>query len=1124
MVKNQNNSMSAWQKFRKKILLPGGKILRGVLVSLVVVVLLLIIVLGLAPLRSGLLNVAVGQVHRFLPGEFSVQKVSWTNPGYLEIHDLLWVVSPEKSLPGLTQGDTLAMISHLRIEVDLGALRQHDLVVREILLDAGPVDVPSIVQLFPPSETVETDPDTLQGKSFLNPGSIPGIPSIAVSQLDVSFSDLQVDSTMSVVHGHLLGQIEMRPAFVPEVSLSESSARVEIFAAEPLVMDAKNLKLNLSADVEQSRILLSDFSVEVNEAGTPEMAEAWRNSETVSLSIEGKGHWTSSGASLAVQGKGTFPGPEHVRPLLPPEFPADLTGPLIGHFTVEGGVEDFKSLKPIGNVRLDFSDTKWLEKFFLTAGLENDRLTVETLDVALLGTSILMAGRVDSTEVDVQLEAQLVEPTLLRLFGGQGLQQAEARGTLQVSMKGLWPYPDVDLNLNGFADTAEFEAEALNAEVRSRNHEISARIKMTRAVVSGATEIDSLLVNLAGNFGNVDSLTHEFSLGLWAPHGRISLGGHGLIDSVRTVHLDSFVVVGLDSTMQIIKPATIIHGPGPKDLIVEDFKLEGGLGKVDLQCQWNDSGLNLNLLCDLLFREDFLMTVAPSEFWQRSGGSDVSLNARLDLEGGPDGPVFEGKAGARLVPHRDDPPFGLDLDFHLLSGDSSGLGADLNIFAGDLSLVKGIFRWPGRPDIETGKWVPDPDRGLVVRFPEQELDLQELNPVMPPDVSLKGMLRFGAELVAEEKAISSATVVTEAGFLAGSAIRGSLGIERLSIELPNRSRAQIALTTEFSGKISDPVIKGDLRVLSGFFRIPEMPPSLLPVEGESLLWQAMAENALATGDSVAYAANLANLGSGPSLEKKEPVTLPEMEIRVTIPGTVVVNGYGLNIELESDLLATRSVDSEGTPMVVLKGSAGVPQGTLKFMNNIFDVETANIKFNNSAPPNPHLNIKLTSDVSGYLINLEVSGFANEPVVELSSEPDMNQADIIAVLLFGQPANDLDNDQRGRANEENDPGAQLRDNLAALAVVFGGAGIQNKVSNTLGVDMVELGSGSDGDSTLSVGKFLTPKILLKYNQSLEKSGTYFMTMEYSLSKYFKLLSTYGEGEETSGLELKWTKRY
>jgi len=73
-------------------------------------------------------------------------------------------------------------------------------------------------------------------------------------------------------------------------------------------------------------------------------------------------------------------------------------------------------------------------------------------------------------------------------------------------------------------------------------------------------------------------------------------------------------------------------------------------------------------------------------------------------------------------------------------------------------------------------------------------------------------------------------------------------------------------------------------------------------------------------------------------------------------------------------------------------------------------------------------------------------------------------------------------------------------------------------------MVEVGSDSDGDSTLMVGKFINPRLMVKYHHSLTKSGTFYVTMEYALSRVFRVISTYGQGEEDSGLELTWRRRY
>jgi autotransporter translocation and assembly factor TamB len=81
-----------------------------------------------------------------------------------------------------------------------------------------------------------------------------------------------------------------------------------------------------------------------------------------------------------------------------------------------------------------------------------------------------------------------------------------------------------------------------------------------------------------------------------------------------------------------------------------------------------------------------------------------------------------------------------------------------------------------------------------------------------------------------------------------------------------------------------------------------------------------------------------------------------------------------------------------------------------------------------------------------------------------------------------------------------------------------------MSTAIGVDMMQMGADSSGGSTFMVGKFISPVMMVKYHASLEHSGTYFMTLEYTLSRYFKLVTTYGQGEEASGAEIQWSKKY
>ncbi len=1120
-VTQKEQGKASWvQRFWRR----GLRLIGKLVLTLLVVVLVLLLVVTLPATRSGLLKMALGQAHRFLPGELTVTKASWPQPGRLEFQGIVWRVAVSDSLSGAAVGDTLAQIADLVVELDLMALRDKDLWVREVILQAGPVDIPNIIKLFPVSETASAETDSLPPALFLREGNFPPIPSIGLEKFKVQVRDLEVDETLTVASAGLEGFVDLRAGSQAEVQLKRGAVRLELSQDDPMILVADSLMVSLTANGPDREFILENLFLRVPEAGPIAVLESWRDAETVSLHISGQGKWTETGLNIALAGSGVLPGPDHLRPLLPEDVPLEVSGPLVGDFDLDVSIADFYQPDPVAHVRLDFSDTPWLEHLILTAGVENFKVEVDTFDLVLMGARLAASGWVDSTEVDMILAAGLDDPTLLHLLGGPALATAEANFDLKADLKGLWPLPGLNLDLTASANTPDLVLPSLHTEIRTRNHLVEARILVDQGLTSGAATLDSLQLNWEADLSRLDSLSHRFDLGVWAPMGRVALGGTGLIDSVRTLKLDSLVIVGLDSTMRTQQPATILLGPGPRDLRVENFRLEGGLGIIALQCQLDSTGLNLDLTTDLLLREEFLMAVAPSDFWGREGGSDVSIKASVDLEGGAGGPVFNGQAGARLIPHRDDPEVGVELDFHLVRGDSSGLGADMLLFAGETNLLTGRFRWPGQPDMDTGQWIPEPGRGLEVLFSHQELDLSLLNPVLPPDIKLMGILEFAAQLLEQTEPVKEDTQLPQTAFLSGASIEGHLGFEKLDVELPNSSRLALRMNTDLSGNVFDPEIKGTVEIMSGYIRIPEIPPTLLPLEGESLIWQAMVKRAAAQGDSISVEDYLNPDNQGPMMDEATGAFVPNLDLTLDLPGNLIINGYGLNIELEGSLQATRGQDEEGIPVPILNGRIGVRQGTLKFMNNVFDVEKADINFNNLAPPNPHLDIKLSSDVSGYIIYLKVTGFADDPDVELSSEPDLVQSDIVAVLLFGQPTNDLDNNQRGQADKENDPGVQLRENLAALAVVFGGAGLQNKMSNTLGVDLVEMGSDSEGDSTFRVGKYLTPKILLDYNQSLEKSGTYFMTLEYSINKYFKLISTYGQGEEASGLELKWLRRY
>ena len=95
-----------------------------------------------------------------------------------------------------------------------------------------------------------------------------------------------------------------------------------------------------------------------------------------------------------------------------------------------------------------------------------------------------------------------------------------------------------------------------------------------------------------------------------------------------------------------------------------------------------------------------------------------------------------------------------------------------------------------------------------------------------------------------------------------------------------------------------------------------------------------------------------------------------------------------------------------------------------------------------------------------------------PELALSSDPEMPDGDILAYLLFGRRLDDLDSAQVGL----------LEERTVDVARQFAASRIEAEVSKRLGVDLVRI-HGGGRRTTLTLGKYLSPRALVKLEQAL-----------------------------------------
>ena len=66
------------------------------------------------------------------------------------------------------------------------------------------------------------------------------------------------------------------------------------------------------------------------------------------------------------------------------------------------------------------------------------------------------------------------------------------------------------------------------------------------------------------------------------------------------------------------------------------------------------------------------------------------------------------------------------------------------------------------------------------------------------------------------------------------------------------------------------------------------------------------------------------------------------------------------------------------------------------------------------------------------------------------------------------------------------------------------------------------AATEGTSLL-IGKYLSPRVLLKYEQGLDQWSTFFINLEYFLNRNFKIETLLSQ-EGQSGLQVNWGREY
>jgi translocation and assembly module TamB len=276
---------------------------------------------------------------------------------------------------------------------------------------------------------------------------------------------------------------------------------------------------------------------------------------------------------------------------------------------------------------------------------------------------------------------------------------------------------------------------------------------------------------------------------------------------------------------------------------------------------------------------------------------------------------------------------------------------------------------------------------------------------------------------------------------------------------------------------------------------------------------------LALASDSAYATTEAQYATGPSAPDATPPAPSrfdalQMDVHVTVPNDLVIKasdlrapgapiGLGaLNLTLGGDLYASKVPYDQPR----LTGVVNTVRGTYDFQGRRFTIlRDGTVRFEGTDDLDPALDIRTQRVIQAVTANVTVQGTLKNPTIVLSSTPPLEQADILALIVFNQNLNSIGEGQQISL-------AQRATGMATGAVA---GELAKSIGSALNLDTFEINTApeSGGAAQLTIGEQVGQNLYVKVQQGIGDQSQTNVILEYELTNWLRLQTNVLQGSST-----------
>jgi translocation and assembly module TamB len=367
----------------------------------------------------------------------------------------------------------------------------------------------------------------------------------------------------------------------------------------------------------------------------------------------------------------------------------------------------------------------------------------------------------------------------------------------------------------------------------------------------------------------------------------------------------------------------------------------------------------------------------------------------------------------------------------------------ITLYAPDIDRVSGHFD----ANLSFEGTLGRPRASGVIKLSRAELDFYQLN------LALRA-LEMEARIVSNNLEFSSSARAGDGKLSSSGKIEwrdgqpyGDIQLDGENLRLVDVPEARIDASPDLDFRIAanDIFVKGEVKIPLARIQPADLTNAVLPSSDEVLVGPTKAT-------------------------EKDPFRVTS-DITMTLGDKVTIDTYGLTGHVTGSI-SERTLPDEPTRAT---GELQVKDGQYMALARKLDIERGRLIFSGGLLVDPAVDIRAVKEFPDIKAGVNVRGTLREPRLTFFSEPSVPQSQIVSLLLAGGSFQSTQ--ESGRAGT---PGA--RQEVAGQAAALLAAQLGTKI----GLPDISVESDLSNETSLVLGKYLSPRLYVSYGISLTES--------------------------------------